>query len=174
MIALADSHDTRGWDPDQVGRVTAVWTQFWVVEATSAEEARTLAARLLLRWTPRGQPAAAVGAARFFAGPDELALGDQYVEELREIQDLVANTPRETLAARFAHLKQRPLGIPPRAGWVVAGAEGPRSPRPTDWSRPHGPRWVLQVDWPGEPPQLDGRQRPGDNDGHTEGGSTGD
>ena len=145
-----------GEGPQPPGEAKRVWTQNWVVGAGAAPDAREAVVQLLARWTPDGQEAAAVGEVRALTGPDELALGDQYVEELRDIRELAAKTPRESLAHRFALLRQRPLGIPPRPGWVVAGGDGPRSPRPLDWTGRHGPRWVVTVEWPGSPPELPG------------------
>jgi hypothetical protein len=136
-----------------------MWEQSWVVEAADVEQARLSTEDLLQAWRPPDADAPEVGGIRILTGPDTMALSDQYLEEIREIQELVATTPREDLARRFRFVHQRPLGIPPRAGWVVAAPEGPRSPRPTDWSRPHGVRWVVTVTWPGDPPRLD---EPGD------------
>ena len=131
-----------------------MWEQSWVVAAPDEALARKATVSLLRRWRPDEAGTPEVGAARILTGPDTLDMGDQYLEEIREIQELVAHTPREDLARRFRLIHQRPLGIPPRPGWVVAGAEGPRSPRPGDWSRPHGVRWVVTVRWPGSPPVL--------------------
>ena len=131
-----------------------MWEQTWVVDAPDEDLARARTAALLQRWRPHEAGHPEVGKARILTGPDTLAMGDQYLEEIPEIQELVAHTPREDLARRFRFVHQRPLGIPPRPGWVVAASDGPRSPRPVDWSHPHGVRWVVSVRWPGDPPVL--------------------
>jgi hypothetical protein len=131
-----------------------MWTQWWVVQETDEAVARRRVEEALARWTPVEADAATVGQSRIMTGPDELSLPEQYLEEVAEIRDIVAKTPRETLARRFAYLRQRALGIPPRPGWVVLTEDGPRSPRPTDWTRGGGVRWVVEVIWPGEPPTL--------------------
>lgn len=131
------------------------WVQWWVVPAPTEEAAGDRVRTLLDRWKPATAAMPTVTGIRFYQGPDELAIADQYLEEVAQIRDVTAKTPRETLARRFAVLYQRALGIPPRPGWVAVGQEGPRSPRPVDWTRSPGPRWVVTVTWPGEPPALD-------------------
>lgn len=131
-----------------------MWQQWWVVQATEAAAARKRVEDALARWTPVEAGTAEVGQIRIMTGPDELNLPEQYLDEVEEIRDIVAKTPRETLARRFAYLRHRALGIPPRPGWVVLTEEGPRSPRPTDWTRGGGVRWVVEVKWPGDPPVL--------------------
>ncbi|MGC8488496.1 MAG: hypothetical protein ACP5QO_09810 [Clostridia bacterium] len=131
-----------------------MWVQSWVVAAPDEERASAVTRDLAAGWRPAEAGMPEVGPVRILTGPDTMALSDQYLDEIREIQQLVATTPREDLARRFRFVHQRPLGIPPRPGWVVAAPEGPRSPRPTDWSRPHGVRWVVTVTWPGAPPDL--------------------
>lgn len=132
-----------------------MWEQHWVVSAPTAEAAAAVASAALARWTPARAPSAQVGEVRFYQGQDDVRLTNQYLEDVAEIQSVVANTPREQLAQQFARVRQRGLGIPPRAGWVVLDDDGPRSPRPLDWSRRRGPMWVVEVVWPGEVPQLD-------------------
>jgi len=132
-----------------------VWEQHWVVPAPTAEAAAAGAAAALRRWTPAEAAPAELGDVRFYQGPDDVELSNQYLEDVAEIQNVVANTPREQLAQQFARVRQRGLGIPPRPGWVVLDDDGPRSPRPLDWSRRRGPMWVVQVVWPGEVPELD-------------------
>jgi hypothetical protein len=129
-----------------------VWQQWWVVASDTADDAVAKVMDARVRWTPREAEPPAIGDVRFYRGEDDEALADQYVAEVAEIRDLVARTPRELLARRFAHVRQRGLGIPPRPGWVVLGEDGPRSPRPVDWSGRWGPRWVVEVRWSGEAP----------------------
>lgn len=131
------------------------WVQWWVVPAATDDEAGAHVRELLDHWTPATAAMPTVTAIRFYQGPDELAITEQYLEEVAQIRDVAASTPRETLARRFAVLYQRALGIPPRPGWVTVGNDGPRSPRPVDWTRSPGPRWVVTVTWPGEVPTLD-------------------
>lgn len=91
-------------------------------------------------------------AVRFYTGPDDVLLAEQYYAELRQIQTVVEESPQADWLSRFARLQQRGIGIPPRPGWVVLSREGPRSPRPLDWMGSHPPRWVVEVVWPGESP----------------------
>ena len=133
-----------------------MWEQQWVVGAASSDDAAGLVQDALRQWTPADTAAPHVAAVRFYQGTDDEALANQYLDEVAEIRDVVAATPREELAQRFGRMQQRALGIPPRRGWVVLAREGPRSPRPLDWTRPAGPRWVAAVQWEGEPPRLAG------------------
>ncbi|MDA8200707.1 MAG: hypothetical protein M0Z54_15005 [Thermaerobacter sp.] len=107
------------------------------------------------QWAPSEAPPGHVGASRFCRGTDDDTLANQYLDEVAEIRDVVAATPREGLAERFRQVQQRARGIPPRPGWVVVDPEGPRSPRPRDWARAAGPRWVVTVQWQGSVPHLD-------------------
>lgn len=131
-----------------------MWSQWWIVdapdEATAVDRVRTS----LGRWSPQEASTPSTGSVRFYVGTDDLALSEAFVTELQEIHQEVARSHRQEIAARFWTLAQRPLGIPPRAGWVMLDHETPRSPRPIDWSRGHGPRWIVTVDWPGDPPVL--------------------
>lgn len=131
-----------------------MWEQQWVVGAATAEAAAGRVQEALRQWTPAGAGRGQVGPVRFYRGTDDEALANQYLDEVAEIRDVVASTPREGLAQRFRRVQQRALGIPPRRGWVVLAPEGPRSPRPLDWTRPGGPRWVAEVQWEGDPPRL--------------------
>ncbi len=132
-----------------------MWTQFWIVESTEAEAAESICRTVLDHWAPPTQDAVAIGPSRFYAGKDDLAVGDQYWQDFRDIQAVVQESPREDWRQRFAELGQRGLGIPPREGFVVVDADRPRSPRPTDWAKPHGPRWIVTVEWPGDPPHQE-------------------
>ena len=131
-----------------------MWQQRWVVPAATESEAIERVGAVLERWTPMSAPPAHVGAVRILTGPDETGFADQFLEEMAEVREIAANTPRETLARRIAYLRHRGLGIPPRAGWVVVTSDGPRSPRPPDWTRGGGARWVVEVEWPGDPPEV--------------------
>ena len=132
-----------------------MWEQQWVVADASEGGATRQVQGALLQWTPAEGPLGHVGATRFYRGTDDETLANQYLDEVAEIRDVVAATPREGLAARFRQVQQRARGIPPRPGWVVLDAEGPRSPRPRDWTRPTGPRWVVAVHWEGSVPALE-------------------
>jgi hypothetical protein len=132
-----------------------MWTQWWVSVGADEDAARAKVVSALRRWKPTEAGEPTVGAVRILTGPDEAQFTEAYLQEVEEIRDLVAKTPRETLARRFAYLRHRALGIPPRPGWVVLGEGGPRSPRPADWIRGGVPRWVVEVQWPGDPPQLE-------------------
>ena len=132
-----------------------MWEQQWVVADATAEGAVRQVSAALGQWTPAEAPPGHVGACRFYRGTDDETLANQYLDEVTEIRDVVAATPREGLAERFRRVQQRARGIPPRPGWVVVDREGPRSPRPRDWTQPAGPRWVVTVQWDGSVPVLD-------------------
>jgi len=130
-----------------------VWTQWWVVESPdeAAAQAHVLAA--LQRWAPPDTEWQ-LPAIRFYRGPDDLALSEAFAQDMALIQQTVLTSHRQELARRLHILGYRGLGIPPKPGWVILDHSGPRSPRPHDWSRPHGPRWIVTVQWAGEPPTL--------------------
>lgn len=132
--------------------VFALWEQFWIVESPEQEAAEAFCRDVLERWSPKTSGEVLVGPSRFYSGRDDLALGEQYWQEFSDIQAVVKETPREDWRHRFAELGQRGLGIPPHEGFVVVEDDFPRSPRPKDWSKPHGPRWIVTVHWPGDPP----------------------
>ena len=132
-----------------------MWEQQWGVADVSEGGAVRQVEAALGQWTPREAPPGHRGAARFYRGTDDETLANQYLDEVSEIRDVVAATPREGLAERFRRVQQRARGIPPRPGWVVLDRDGPRSPRPRDWTRSAGPRWVVTVQWEGSVPALD-------------------
>lgn len=131
-----------------------MWTQWWIVDAKSSDQAIERVKELVIRWTPKESEFPAVTDARYYTGPDDLAVAEQYAQELADIHRVVSESPRHELVRRFSLLNQRSQGIPPRPGWVMTDAHGPRSPRPVDWSDRKGPRWVVTVKWPGDPPNL--------------------
>jgi hypothetical protein len=130
-----------------------MWTQYWVIEDPDEHHAESICKQVLKKWAPPTAEPPTVGPSRFYGGKDDLAIGQQYWQEFQDIQTVVADAPREDWRKRFAELGQRGLGIPPRAGFVVVDHEQPRSARPTDWTKPHGPRWIVSVTWTGDPPQ---------------------
>ncbi|MCL5064511.1 MAG: hypothetical protein M1600_05485 [Firmicutes bacterium] len=138
---------------ERQGGLPIMWQQYWIIESPENEAAQAICRRVLDRWAPQSLEGVSVSACRFYAGKDDLAVGNQYWQEFRDIQAVVAESPREDWRQRFAELGQRGLGIPPREGFVVVDEDQPRSPRPKDWAKPHGPRWIVTVDWPGDPPQ---------------------
>jgi hypothetical protein len=131
-----------------------MWEQWWVVQAPDADTARDRVTDSLSVWTPQSETPAVAGLVRIYRGPDDTALADQVAHALSAVRQTVARSNRQELAGRLHELKDRPVGIPPRPGWVVLDGRNPRSPRPTDLGTPREPRWVVTVNWPGQPPSL--------------------
>ncbi len=130
-----------------------MWTQWWVVSASSQSDAESRVQEALTQWTPAEQAPASLGGSRFYRGVDDLAIGEAVTNGLTQIRQVVSQSNRQELAQRLRTLSQRPIGIPPMEGWVVLDGATPRSPRPVD-CRANGIRWVVTVQWPGTvPPQ---------------------
>lgn len=131
-----------------------MWTQFWVIKAPDEAEARGRVCQSLEKWTPREAGDPDVALVRIYRGPDDLAMAETIAQNLAQIRQTVIQSHRQELSRRLQHLAHRAIGIPAVPGYVVLDEDGPRSPRPLD-CRSNGVRWVVTVNWPGAPPDVD-------------------
>lgn len=131
-----------------------MWHQFWVASALDEELARRQVQAAINEWTPDHQEAPQIESVRIYRGPDDLALAEEIAQDLSAIRQTVAQSHRQELSRRLASLRHRPIGIPPKEGWVVLDGTTPRSPRPLDCRGQSMPRWVVTVAWPGTVPSL--------------------
>ncbi len=131
-----------------------MWSQWWVVDAPDEMQAAARVRTALEKWKPEEVEPPTLGDTRPYRGPDDLALADAIAEDLAQIRQTVMQSHRQELSRRLQQLSHRAIGIPPRPGWVVLDAVGPRSPRPLDCRGRAGLRWVVTVAWSGPIPAI--------------------